>query len=252
MSNLCHAHMFERNCPFTKGFFAHLILIHQFLDSEPCSLGTKAMLFTSQVMQGDQSKPWKHGHSEQWRLDELQLRYRITKHHATAWKAEIITFSKPCSSPTIPNMVSSSIMINHLSSFNVCFATPDSWWDEAGFTSPFSKGGCETTKTFVLMLEVLISPPDFAYHLLWSHQGTWLPGETRRFMEIWDILFRKSNEISFTYGVEGYGNMSWNWEVKKVKDLFDLNWLIHCSLFNTRVKNWKGRCVEWLAEYFEY
>ena len=96
MSNLCHAHMFERNCPFTKGFFAHLILIHQFLDSEPCSLGTKAMLFTSQVMQGDQSKPWKHGHSEQWRLDELQLRYRITKHNATAWKEEIITFSKPC------------------------------------------------------------------------------------------------------------------------------------------------------------
>lgn len=243
MSNLCHAHMFERNCPFTKGFFAHLILIHQFLDSEPCSLGTKAMLFTSQT--------WTFRTMKIGRIT-ITVPYNKTPCHGLKSRNNYLLKTLSLSSPTIPNMVSSSIMINHLSSFNVCFATPDSWWDQAGFTSPFSKGGCETTKTFVLMLEVLISPPDFAYHLLWSHQGTWLPGETRRFMEIWDILFRKSNEISFTYGVEGYGNMSWNWEVKKVKDLFDLNWLIHCSLFNTRVKNWKGRCVEWLAEYFEY
>lgn len=158
MLNLCHAHMFERNCLFIKGFFAHLILIHQFLDSEPCSLGTKAMLFTSQVMEGDQSKPWKHGHSEQWRLDKLQLLYRITKHHPTVWKAEIITFSKHLAAKQFQTY---HIQVNHDASpsitFNVCLATPE-FVVRLVSHPPFQKVW-ENQNLCAIPLEVLISPP---------------------------------------------------------------------------------------------
>lgn len=71
----------------------------------------------------------------------MQVPYYKTPSHGLKSRNNYLLKTLSLSSPTIPNMVSSSIMINHLSSFNVCFATPDSWWDQAGFTSPLFKRG---------------------------------------------------------------------------------------------------------------